>query len=325
LPERLSEGFVRKIRIPARGNRITYDAEVKGFGVRVTAGGAKAFVLNYRVGGRERRYTIGSWPDWTVAAARGEAKHLKCRIDLGEDPMADRNAERGTPTVAELVAAYREEQLPSKRPSSRRDYEGILDRHVLPKLGRRRVQDVRTEEVEELHRQVKKKTPYRANRVLAICSVLFNVAVRKGWRADNPCKGIRKAPEQPRSRYLTAAELRRLTAVLDKLPNQEVANVVRLLLLTGARRGEVLGARWSDFDLEAGVWTKPSAHTKQRRVHRVPLSGTCSPVGSRTNPGSTSGTGGRGSATRRESPTSGSTISVTPTPPCWRARAWASR
>jgi integrase len=91
-------------------------------------------------------------------------------------------------------------------------------------------------------------------------------------RPDNPVKGIERNTEEKRNRYLAGDELRRLTEALADYPNQGAANAIRLLLLTGSRRGEVLAAEWSQFDLEAGVWTKPSSHTKQKKEHRIPLS-----------------------------------------------------
>src|SRR5262245_46291769 len=87
MAERLSDGLIKKLPTPATGNKLHYDAEVKGFACRVTAAGQRSFVLNYRAAGRERRYTIGSFPDWSTTAAREEAKALKKRVDRGEDPM----------------------------------------------------------------------------------------------------------------------------------------------------------------------------------------------------------------------------------------------
>jgi hypothetical protein len=100
--DKLTQPMVTDLALPAHGNRIVYDTEVKGFGVRVTAKGAKAFVLNYRTrSGRERRYTIGSFPSWTVSTARKEAKRLKDEIRVsGLDPLKDIEADRGAPTVA---------------------------------------------------------------------------------------------------------------------------------------------------------------------------------------------------------------------------------
>ena len=99
---------------------------MRGFGVRVTAAGAKAFVLNYRAAGQERRLTIGSFPNWSVARARTYARELRVRIDQGEDPLAEREAERTAPTVRDLAQRYIEEWLPKKRPGSARDDKAML-------------------------------------------------------------------------------------------------------------------------------------------------------------------------------------------------------
>ena len=101
--QRLDEKAVRSLEAPASGNRITYDTDVKGFGARVTAAGAKSFILNYTAARRERRITIGSVPDWSVAGARDRAKELKRRIDIGEDPMAERHEDRAAPTIDDLA------------------------------------------------------------------------------------------------------------------------------------------------------------------------------------------------------------------------------
>jgi integrase len=100
---------------------------------------------------------------------------------------------------------------------------------------------------------------------------MFSLAVEWGFRTDNPAMGIKSFDEQKRTRWLTVEELGRLTKALRKHPNQASANAIRLMALTGARKGEVLHASWSEFDLEAGTWTKPSHHTKQKRQEHVPL------------------------------------------------------
>ena len=97
MAQKLSDKIIKALPAPEHGNGITYDSEVKGFGVRVTAGAARSFILNYRVHGRERRLTIGSFPDWVCAAARGEAKELKKRIDRGECTGGGRNGDPGQP------------------------------------------------------------------------------------------------------------------------------------------------------------------------------------------------------------------------------------
>jgi integrase len=114
--------------------------------------------------------------------------------------------------------------------------------------------------------------PYQANRAVAVLSKMFNIAIKLGWRTDNPAKGIERNHEDKRERFLSADELTRLGEALDKHPDRQAAAIVALLLLTGSRKGEMLATRWQDLDLDAGSWTKPSAHTKQKRSHRVPLS-----------------------------------------------------
>jgi integrase len=269
---KLSDKEVRNIAAPTANNRVTYDTEVKGFGVRTTAAGAKSFVLNYRADGRERRITIGSFPDWTVAAARHQAKLLKRGIDLGEDPMGERHAERESPTVKALADRYLAEHAIRKRERTAKEDASLLLQHVVPKLGGMRVAAARRADIEAFHRQVSKVTPVRANRALSLLTKMFNLAIGWEMRTDNPCKGIERNHEVKRERYLTPAELERLMSALSSHQRQASANAIRLLLLTGARRGEVLGATWDQFDLAAGVWTKPAAATKQKKLHRIPLS-----------------------------------------------------
>ena len=169
-----------------------------------------------------------------------------------------------------LAAVYMTNKAATKRPSSLRDDRSMWGTIVLPLLGKRRVKSVTAQDVETLHKS-REATPYRANRVLALLSSAFSLAVRWGWRSDNPARGIERFHEDRRERYLNPDELARLVEALNNHPNRRAANAVRLLLLTGARRSEVLGASWDQFDLEGGIWTKPSAHTKQKRNHRVPL------------------------------------------------------
>jgi len=106
----------------------------------------------------------------------------------------------------------------------------------------------------------------------AVLAKMLALAVKWELRADNPARGIERAPEERRERFLTPAEIARLGDVLAEHLERTSANAVRLLLLTGSRRGEVLGATWDQFDLSAGTWTKPAATTKQAKLHRVPLS-----------------------------------------------------
>jgi integrase len=135
-----------------------------------------------------------------------------------------------------------------------------------------KVTQIEHADVDRLHRKLSERAPYQANRMAAVLSKMMNFAVKLGWRADNPVRGLERNHEDRRERFLSPAELAALSAALQEHGDQRSADAIRLLILTGARRGEVLGATWDQFDLIAGVWTKPSAATKQRKTHRVPLS-----------------------------------------------------
>lgn len=272
MAEQLTDRLVKELAAPVTGNRIAYNSEIKGFGVRITAAGARAFILNYRAGGCERRITIGSFPDWNVKKAREEAAALKRRIDGGQDPMADRHAQREAPTVNALADQFEAEYLPRKRPSTQDKYKRLLRVHIRPAIGSKRVADLRHHDIEAMHSKIAGSAPYAANRAVAVLSKMLSLAVKWELRGDNPARGVERAPEQKRERYLTGAEIARLSEVLAVHPERTSANVVRLLLLTGARKGETLAARWPDFDLQAGAWSKPAATTKTAKLHRVPLS-----------------------------------------------------
>jgi integrase len=274
MAERLTDTLIRKAVPPARGQTLLWDADVKGFAVRLTAGGAKSFLLDYRAEGRQRRITIGSFPDWSVAAARQAAKNFKREVDLGQDPMGQRHSDRVAPTVQDLWKRYEVENLPRKAPRSQDDERSMWLKIILPRLGKLRLMSIDHDEIDALHQDITtvRGTPVRANRVVEVLRRAFNLAIRWKWLESNPATGVRRNPEEKRNRYLNKSEIAGLVRALNEHSEPMSVNAIKLLMLTGARRSEVLRATWDMFDLENGIWTKPSAHTKQRRVHRIPLS-----------------------------------------------------
>ncbi|MBM4073223.1 MAG: site-specific integrase [Planctomycetes bacterium] len=275
MAERLTESLARKALPPAHGQVLMWDAEIRGFALRLTSGGSKSFVLDYRAEGRQRRITIGAHPDWTVAAAREAAKTMKREVDLGRDPMGERRADREAPTIMQLWERYAAEYLPQKAARSQVDERIMWDKIILPRFGKLKVGAITHDDIDALHRDITtiRGTPVRANRTVEVLRRAFNLAMRWQWRDDNPATGVRRNPEEKRARYLTKVEITALARALNEHSEPTSANAIKLLMLTGARRGEVLGTTWEMFDLDNGVWTKPSSHTKQRRLHRVPLSG----------------------------------------------------
>jgi integrase len=271
---RLTDADIKRLPLPTAGNAISWDTQVTGLGARVTAVGHRSFVLDYRThDGRRRRYTIGNFPDWSTAGAREEARRLQRIVDQGGDPLAELEARREAPTVNDLIQRFLDEHVSRKRPSTEREYRNIIDLHVRPALGRLKVAEVVWADVDALHRkltQAGRRT--QANRVVAVVSKMFSLAVRWQMRPDNPAKGIERNVEHKRKRYLSPVELERLVAALDAHPDQQSADIVRLCLLTGCRSGEAMAARWDDIKLAAGTWIKPGSTTKQKTDHAVPLS-----------------------------------------------------
>lgn len=301
---KITDRLMKSLTAPETGYRITYDTEITGFGVRVTKAGTRSFIVAYSGGNRERRYTIGKYPAWSVAAARAEASRIRLEVDTGGDPMGDRHAKRVERTVDDLCDRYLADYARHKnRASTIARNTDLIDRFIKPRLGKLKVAAVSYADVDTLHRRITTQNgPYIANRAAALCSKLFNLSIRWGWRADNPARGVERNQEAKRERYLSRAELARLAEALSAYPwrekvrlsadeaiasgqrsawrqrstphteRKQSCNALRLLMLTGARKSELLSARWVDMDLSAGVWTKPGATTKQRTTHRVPLS-----------------------------------------------------
>ena len=271
---RLTDAEIKRISAPLTGNTVTYDSAVTGLGIRVTAAGHRAFILNYRTRtGKQRRYTIGTFPDWSVTGAREEAKRLKREIDAGGDPLATIESAKAEPTVSELIDRVVETHFGRKRPRTAKEYERLLKLHIRPALGKLKVDAVRFADIDSLHRKITKAgSPVAANRAHSLCRTIFNFAIRWKMRLDNPAVGIERNTEHSVERYITRDELERLTAALDREEDQQAANIFRLCLLSGCRIGEALSARWQHIDLTAGIWNKPHALTKQARKHVVPLS-----------------------------------------------------
>jgi integrase len=271
----LTDAIVKRLPTPKKGKDITLDDEIVGFGVRTTTAGARSYVLRYTTrAGRERTYTIGDATVWRCTDARAKARELRRDIEDGGDPLADIEDERAAPSMVDLIERFREEHVPRKRESTRADYERMLRLHIGPHFGQHtKVADVRFEDVDALHRKITKSgSTYAANRCIAVLSKMFSLAQRWRMRGDNPAKDIERNTEYGRRRYLSGEELGRLVAALAKHQDRQAADIVRLLLLSGARRGEVLSMRWADLDLGKGVWWKPASSTKQREAHEVPLS-----------------------------------------------------
>ncbi|MBN9413110.1 MAG: tyrosine-type recombinase/integrase [Candidatus Paracaedimonas acanthamoebae] len=250
-----------------------WDTEVTGFNLRIYPTGRKTYFLQYRNEfHKTHKIKIGVHGNLTTEEAREKARQLSLRISLGEDPATNNKENKRKCTMADLAKEYLELHAKiSKRSKSVKDDMRMISSVILPKFGKQDIGAITSHELQKLHRDLR-ETPYHANRVRSLLSKMFNLAKEWGWRADNPVLNIEKYQEEKRDRWLNDEELQRLWAVLDKYNYHLTTYVFKLLLLTGARKGELLQATWDQFDLEKGIWTKPSHLTKQKKKEHLPLS-----------------------------------------------------
>ncbi|MGH7888528.1 MAG: tyrosine-type recombinase/integrase, partial [Candidatus Binatia bacterium] len=242
---------------------------VQGHRLCITPNGVQTYKVRYTIDGIERTKRTGSRPMMTLARSRKQALKIKARVRLGEDPQGELVAARRAPTVKEMVERYKDDHLPRSE-ASQREYKALIE-IIAKKLGNRNVASIEFADISKIHRDMK-DSPYRANSLYRIARRVFGFAVKWQMIDRNPCTGVDLFPEHNRERYLSEAELAALLSALDKHGDQTVANIIRLLILTGSRRGEVLSAKWDDFDLDAAMWTKPAPSIKTNKLSRVQLS-----------------------------------------------------
>lgn len=290
---KLNEKVIRDAELRPGVSYQIFDSEVIGFAARVQASGARTFTIDYRHAGRQRRMTIGRWPEWSVTAARERAKELRRAIDEGRDPLAVKDGLREAPKIKDMIDRYIAEHLPKLAKNNAGDQVSMLRKMVQPTWGNRLVTEIAKSDVARFldtvaegrprpskHKpnnrarklQGSKPTPIRANRMGEVLRKMFTLAMEWGWRTDNPAQGFHRRIEQARERFLSQDELTRLATVLDGAEDQRAAGIIRMCMLTGARVGEVRTARFEQFNLDYAIWSKPAATTKQRKIHRVPIS-----------------------------------------------------
>ena len=257
---------------PSIADVILWDTDLAGFGCKVTPKGKRSYFLYYRTKeGQQRRPAIGVHGPLKPEAAREIAKRWLAEVAQGRDPSLTRTQDRGAPMVKELCTRYLTEHAETrKKATSIRNDRRLIEAHVLPALGSKKVAAITRAEIAALHHSLR-KTPYEANRMLAMVSKMFGLAERWGLRPDasNPAKNIDRYREEKRERYLSPEELARLWQVLhsdeaSKTASRSAIAAVKLLILTGRRLNEVLTLRWEWIDLDTKVMRLPD--TKSGRL-----------------------------------------------------------
>jgi integrase len=285
---------IRAVESLAPG-QIVWDTEVRGFGVRRQRA-KKIYILKAGIAGRQRWFSIGEHgAPWTPDLARKEAQRLWGEIRSGTNLVALRQARRTRPTIADLCDRYLEEHAREhKKPSSAHLDERNIENHIKPLIGRLFVDEIGRADIDSFKRAAKdgktrkpgqsRRTSFRggavvrgggivANRCLALLSKMFNLAEVWGWRPEhsNPVRHIEKYKEPRRERYLSADEFARLgdalaAAMAEGSESPFAIAAIRLLILTGARLGEVLQLHWAHVDLKQGVLRLPDSKTGRKTI-----------------------------------------------------------
>ncbi|MEF2549058.1 site-specific integrase [Aurantimonas sp. E1-2-R+4] len=289
---RITKRSVDEIQ-PAGKDRFLWDSELTGFGLKVTPAGRRVYLCQFRLeGGRRgrlRRYTIGTHgAPWTPEQARSEAKRILGLAANGHDPANEKQQERKAPTVAELCDQYLLHGCATKKASTLATDRGRIERHIKPLLGRLKVKDVTKADVRRFLQDVADgktavdvKTGARgraivkggkgtASRTVGLLGGIFSFAVDQDYVASNVIRGIRRFPDKRGDRFLSAAELARLGDALRSM-EQTGSNalglaIIKLLIFTGARKGEIEGLQWNEVDFERGLLRLRDSKTGQKAI-----------------------------------------------------------
>jgi integrase len=270
-----------------------WDTELKGFGLKISKGGRKSYVCQYRTaGGRagdSRRLTIGQHGSpWTVDAARAEARKIIGRAANGEDPAQEKQDLKRRLSVAELCDRYLAHGCATKKESTLISDRGRIERHIKPLLGRRKVQDVTRADIKKFLQDVAQgktaadiKTGKRgraivrggegtATRTVGLLGGIFAYAVDCGMIETSPVVGVKRFADRKGNRYLSQQELVALGAALQQAQevgeNPAALAILKLLVFTGARRGEVENLKWSEVDFRSGYLKLADSKTGQKAI-----------------------------------------------------------
>jgi integrase len=254
-------------------DRIWFDDVIHGFGIRVRDTGSRSWIFQYKIAGRTRRLVIGATSAVKFALAREKAREHYLKVKDGRDPAAEKKmqVQRASHTFGGLVERYLDHQRGQLRPASYREVARHLERYsaslhplALDTVDRQIIS-------ERLGAIAKNPGAITSNRVRSTMSAMFTWAMREGLALANPVANTNKRDEVPRERVLRDSEL---GAIWHALGDGQYGTIVKLLILTGQRRDEIAGLRWSEIDFDRGIISLSGARTKNGRPHEVPMAAT---------------------------------------------------
>jgi len=268
---KLTKKFIDTQIFNGKGQHVLWDDEVPGFGVRLYPTGKKAFVLSYRDNNRKSIMTIGSYSVLTLDQARKDARAKLVGLNNGVNPLQERQKERQGKLVKDLCKKYIDDHAVNKKSGG--DDITRIERFIVPEWGNLLVTNIKRADVAALHGKLGKYGHYQANRVYSLLSKMFNLARVWGFVPEehiNPCFGIEKFKEEKRDRFVSHEEFPKLVEAINKELNPYVVSAIWLYLLTGLRKEELLGIKWTDIDMERKELKL--ADTKNGKPHYLPLS-----------------------------------------------------
>ena len=274
---RLNNRTVESLRFDRE--TLVWDRLLPGFAVRIYPSGTRTYIAQTRGPNGARRVTLGRHGRINATEARRRAWQAIARIKAGQEPLPEHSVSRRAagPRLADMAARYMDEYVAVHcKPGTLRLRSAAIYRHILPSLGKRRIAAVRRRHVLALQQRMA-KTPVQANNVIITLSQIYNKAQDWGIvpEGTNPCRHVELYRQRKRERFLTEAEFQRLGRVLDDAAQNggatpEAIAAIRLLILTGCRRNEVLGLHWEDVDLEARELSLRDSKTGPRTVPLSP-------------------------------------------------------
>ncbi len=290
LAMKLTDKTVQDAQCPAgQKDKLFFDEMLPGFGLRVTMAGARVFILQYNIGKTKRRTTLGAWgTELTTTKARRKAEALRGQVRDRRDPVAERKATQAATmkaeaeakiaaaaaayTVETLIADWTAHHLSARSASYAKRVPAELRGALKTWLAAPADSFTRTDAVRVLDSVKILHGPVAANRLRAEARSCWTWAVKRGALPSNPWEATPRplAREIPRERVLTDGEVGAVYKAAGTI-NEPWGALVRLLILTGQRRGEVAGMRWDELDLDAGIWAMPGARTKNHHPHSVAL------------------------------------------------------
>lgn len=276
-------GSIAKAEAPEKGQRFIFDDHrdaPRGFGLRITSAGGKAFILQYAVDGRQRRKTLGDWPTWSLEAARAEAQDLVRGINKGADPLEDKRRRKAEPLVKDLATEWLDKHAAGLK--SEQAIRALIGGDLVKAIGNMKVTDVRRRDAIEAIEDKAKDAPRQAAIMLTYARQLFNYAADRDLIPANPLAGLKpssikvEGKRDPlkavaRGRVLDGDEIRTFWANAESSGLHKItALALKMILVTGQRPGEVAGMH--DSEITGRIWTIPASRRgKTDTAHSVYL------------------------------------------------------